>query len=111
MPKPSESSATPLHILTFSLTLVYRAVLKAHQKSGFSLHLLVGSITSVVLSTRVNRPNLENEMAMEPKAQMPVTAAMTSAYNLLTSMGDHDSRFYTVVMWHWCYMHLVCDIR
>lgn len=65
----------------------------------------------MVLSTRVSRPNLENELALDPKAQAPVTSALTSAYEVLTTTGEHDNRFYTVVLWHWCYMHLLCDVR
>lgn len=85
--------------------------MRQHKDSAFSLHLLVGSMTSIVLTTRVSRPNLENELAMDPKAQAPVTNALSAAYNVLTMNGEHDNRFYTLVMWHWCYIHLLCDLR
>lgn len=92
------------------LTLEYRQVFGAHRHSLFSVHLLVSSIQSIVLATRVNRPDLDSELAKDAKSQGPLAGALAAALQAIPTAVETDV-FLSRIVWESAWLHLLADIK
>jgi len=102
--------SAPLHDLAASLfTSQPDTVFRNHSQSSFSTHILVSSIFSIVLATRVNRPDLDKELSKDCKSQAPLANSLAAALRALTA-GKPDP-FGSRVTWDLSWLHLLADIK
>ena len=64
---------------------------EGHRNSPFSIHILTCSIFSIVLATRVNRPELDKELSRDCKSQAPLASALAAAHRALVHLRGRDS--------------------
>ena len=106
----SSPRSAPLHDLAASLFTNHpETVFRAHSQSAFSTHILVSSIFSIVLATRVNRPDLDKELSKDCKSQAPLANALAAAMASLST--TETDTFGTRIMWNLSWLHLVADIK
>jgi hypothetical protein len=109
--KPQTQKSPPLHDLSASLfSKEPEAIFAMHAASQFSTHILVSSILSVVLSTRVTRTDLDEELSKHSFAQNPILKSLQAAWDAVSGLGGNDL-FYSQTTWHAAWMQLTTDIR
>jgi len=87
----------------------HSAVFRNHTQSSFSTHILVSSIFSIVLATRVNRPDLDKELSKDCKSQAPLANSLAAALRALP-VGKPDP-FGSRITWDLSWLHLLADIK